>query len=324
MGSISPFDVPFDELPNPKQVWVGKPGSYEEGLGKLAILTPEVVAKAASTEIKTGRRVTMGWDLTKLNYPNLNRQPCQHKIVPLLGGVAYDDIYTMNPRGFSIQWDGLRHFSQTVPGQTERVFYGGVTAEEINDRSNDRIGMQHWAREGIAGRGVLIDYAAWAEKKGITYSTFSTHQVRLSDILEIAKECNITFQKGDILFVRVGVTREWDTVMTDEQKKQYSDNPSPEHAGVEATTDMLRWLWDSGFAAIASDTISWEVYPPQSDVFLHEYVLAGWGMPIGELFDLEALARTCQDLQRWSFFVASVPLNMPGGVSSPPNIMALF
>ncbi|KAB8225667.1 hypothetical protein BDV33DRAFT_198578 [Aspergillus novoparasiticus] len=323
MGSVSPFDVPFDELPNPKQVWVGKPGSYEEGLGKLAILTSEVVAKAASTEIKTGRRVTMGWDLTKLNYPNLNRQPCQHKIVPLLGGVAYDDIYTMNPQQSS-QWDGLRHFSQTVPGQTERVFYGGVTSEEINDRSNDRIGMQHWAREGIAGRGVLIDYAAWAEKKGITYSTFSTHQVRLSDILEIAKECNITFQKGDILFVRVGVTKEWDTVMTDEQKKQYSENPSPEHAGVEATTDMLRWLWDSGFAAIASDTISWEVYPPQSDVFLHEYVLAGWGMPIGELFDLEALARICQDLQRWSFFVASVPLNMPGGVSSPPNIMAIF
>jgi hypothetical protein len=45
---------------------------------------------------------------------------------------------------------------------------------------------------------------------------------------------------------------------------------------------------------------------------------------VGELFDLEALARTCQDLQRWSFFVASVPLNMPGGVSSPPNIMAIF
>lgn len=94
------FDVPFDELPNPKQVWTGKPGSHEEGLGKLAILTPEMVAKAAATEIKTGRRVTMAWELTKLDYPNLNRQPTQHTIVPLLGGVAFDDIYTMNPRKF--------------------------------------------------------------------------------------------------------------------------------------------------------------------------------------------------------------------------------
>lgn len=111
----------------------------------------------------------------------------------------------------------------------------------------------------VIGRGVLIDYATWAEKKGIEYSTFSTHQVRLSDILQIAKENNITFQKGDTLFVRVGVTKEWDTVMTDAQKKAYSDNASPEHAGVEATTDVLRWLWNSGFAAIASDAISWEV-----------------------------------------------------------------
>jgi kynurenine formamidase len=137
--------------------------------------------------------------------------------------------------------------------------------------------------------------------------------VRFADILQIAKENNITFKKGDILFVRVGVTKEWDTSMTDAQKQAYSDNSNPEHAGVEATTEVLRWLWDTGFAAIASDAISWEVrntkngsrrlrnecksvrdknekltspqvYPPQSpDIFLHEYVLAGWGMPIGKL-----------------------------------------
>ena len=295
----SPFDTPFDQLPNPKQDWLGKPGSYEEGLGKLAILTPEVVAAASASEIRCGRRVTMGWEMTKLDFPNLNRQPCHHQIVPLLGGVAFDDIYTMNPRELreillfsllftflqyidrlteqSSQWDGLRHFSQTVTGQSERVFYGGTTSEEINDRQNDRIGLQHWAREGIAGthplhmnpllpsntiaigRGVLIDYATWAEKKGIKYTTFSTHQVRFTDILEIAKESNIKFQKGDILFVRIGVTKEWDTSMTDTQKQAYSDNPSPEHAGVEATTEVLRWLWDTGFAAIASDAISWEV-----------------------------------------------------------------
>lgn len=109
---------------------------------------------------------------------------------------------------------------------------------------------------------MLIDYAGWAEKKGIEYSTFSTHQVRLSDIQEIAKECGITFQKGDLLFVRVGVTKEWDTVMTDAQKQEYSDNSSPSHAGVEATPDMLRWLWDTGFCAIAGDAISWEVRMP--------------------------------------------------------------
>lgn len=109
---------------------------------------------------------------------------------------------------------------------------------------------------------MLIDYATWAEKKGVKYTTFSNHQIRLSDIFAIAIECNITFQKGDILFIRIGLTKEWDTVMTDVQKRQYADNPRPEHAGVEATTDVLRWLWDTGFTAIAGDAISWEVSWP--------------------------------------------------------------
>lgn len=53
-------------------------------------------------------------------------------------------------------------------------------------------------------------------------------------------------------------------------------------------------------------------------------MLAGWGMPIGELFDLEKLAATCKKLNRYSFFVCSKPNNVPGGVASPPNIVAIF
>ena len=119
--------------------------------------------------------------------------------------------------------------------------------------------MQHWAKEGIAGRGVLIDYASWAEKNGIEYTTFSLHEIRLEDIRAIAKECDITFQKGDILFIRLGVTKEWDTKMTPAQKDAYATSSNPQHAGIEATEDILRWLWDEGFAAVAGDAISWEV-----------------------------------------------------------------
>ncbi|EKG11826.1 Putative cyclase [Macrophomina phaseolina MS6] len=325
MSDQSALEIPFDQLPDPKRVWVGKPGSREEGLGKLLLLTPERVAHAAASEIKTGRRVTLGWDLNKLEFAAFNRQPCQLNIVPLLGGVAFDDIYTFNPQQSS-QWDGLRHFSQPASeGSTERVFYGGTTKEEILDRKNDRIGMQHWARAGIAGRGVLIDYASWAERQGMKYTTFSQHEIKLADILEIAKESNITFQKGDILFVRIGMTKEWEHVMDESAKRAYAATSSPCHAGVEGTKDVLRWLWDTGFSAIAGDAISWEVYPPRpGGIMMHEFILAGWGVPIGEMFDLEELAAMCKELNRWTFFVSSVPLNMPGGVSSPPNAMAVF
>lgn len=337
--SIHPLHLtPFDALPNKKRVWPGEPNSREEGLGRLVLLTPETVASAAATCIRTGRRVNLGWELNKLEIANFGRLPCQHEIVGLLDGAAFDDIYTFNPQQSS-QWDGLRHFSQMDPTEDDpqrRVFYGGVTKQEIMDPQNHRIGLQYWAKEGICGRGVLLDYVAYAEKRGIEYSTFSDHSIPLSTLLEIAQEENLTFRRGDILFVRVGVTKEWDTKMTAEDKNDYAVTKTPQHAGVEGTEEMLRWLWDTGFAAVAGDAISFEVYPPkksyprgegQPDVesrFMHEYLLAGWGMPIGEIFDLEALSEMCEREQRWDFFVASAPFNMPGGVSSPPNTIAIF
>jgi hypothetical protein len=47
-------------------------------------------------------------------------------------------------------------------------------------------------------------------------------------------------------------------------------------------------------------------------------------MPIGELWDLEALAEMCEKEKRWNFFLASAPLNVPGGIASPPNALAVF
>jgi hypothetical protein len=44
----------------------------------------------------------------------------------------------------------------------------------------------------------------------------------------------------------------------------------------------------------------------------------------GELFDLERLAIECEASKRWSFFFTSAPLNIPGGVASPPNAIAIM
>ena len=92
------YDTPYDELSNPRQVWVGEPSSHAEGLGKISLLTPELVARTAAEEIKTGQRVTLNWDLTKLEYSAVGRHKTQHHIVPLRLGIAFDDVYTMNPR----------------------------------------------------------------------------------------------------------------------------------------------------------------------------------------------------------------------------------
>lgn len=228
----------------------------------------------------------------------------------------------MNPQQSS-QWDGLRHFCAPHPG-AKRLFYGGTTAEEIQDASNTRIGIGHWAREGIAGRGVLIDYLSYAEKKGIEVNGLEQHVVSLDDVLAIAEECNIKFQQGDIFFLRVGLTKTWDGLSHDD-KVAYSQLEEPKHAGLEQSERVVRFFWDNHFSAVASDAVSFEVFPPlQQEWDLHCFLLAGWGVPIGEMFDLEGLADICKELGRWTFFVSSSPLNCARGVSSPPNCMAIL
>ena len=56
----------------------------------------------------------------------------------------------------SSQWDGFRHISAGADG-----FYGGWRGSPDTDL--EPLGMHHWARRGIVGRGVLSGRYAWLE-----------------------------------------------------------------------------------------------------------------------------------------------------------------
>jgi len=153
------YSTPFDQLPTPKRVWQSTPEGSR--LGKLQLLNPDTVARAAS-EIKTGQRVGLNWDLTKLEHSNFGRQSCTHRIIPLSGGRYFDDVVEFNPQQSS-QWDGFRHASQPrdlrVDGglivgdgddAEERVWFGGVKKEDILNGGNVDIGIHHW-KGGITG-----------------------------------------------------------------------------------------------------------------------------------------------------------------------------
>ncbi|KAI9369267.1 hypothetical protein BJX61DRAFT_536569 [Aspergillus egyptiacus] len=315
---MATFDLPenFDDLPNKRQYWPAPPGSAEEGLGMLRILTADIVANAARTQIRTGERVCLNWGIENLNPPGFGRKSFEHRVKWVAEGIAFDDEYHFNPQQGS-QWDGFRHHNgpaDTDEDPARRLFYGGTTAAEIQDPTNNRIGIGYWAKKGIAGRGVLIDYVSWAEKRGVPVNALTQQAISLDTVLEIAAECNITFQRGDIFFLRVGLPQTWGS-MSEEEKKAYSQQSMPKHSGIEQSERVLRFFWDNHFAAVASDAVSFEVFPPLNPEFdLHHHLLAGWGVPIGEMFDLEGLARLCKELNRWTFFVSSSPLNCRRGM----------
>lgn len=93
-------------------------------------------------------------------------------------------------------------------------------------------------------------------------------------------------------------------------------------AGLKQEEEVLDWLHDCYFAAVAGDSPTFECWPVTATEggrgsigFMHQNILALWGMPLGEMWDLEKLAETCRRLGRWTFFVTSAPANVVGEFS---------
>ncbi|KAI1501410.1 hypothetical protein F5X99DRAFT_382398 [Biscogniauxia marginata] len=292
----------------------------DDEIGTLNLLTPDVI-KSAAQQVREGIVVTLNlplhWPLDPLNS---RRKPPVHNIIEK--GYANDDEIYMNTQSSS-QWDGLRHY----PYQDRLMYYNGaVQADIAGAKANSRLGIQNIAKRGICGRGVLLDWRSWVLRNGIQYSPFSPHVIPLAELKEVAKEQKVTFQKGDILLIRSGWTEEYQK-LTRDQKTKLSQREVASFVGVDGSLEMVKWHWDNAFAAVAGDTNGYEVIPfsrAANGLSCHEIFLSGWGMPIGELWDLEELAKVCQKLERWTFLISSMPLNLENGIASPPNAMAIF
>jgi kynurenine formamidase len=309
----------FDELPvtpgaPPHSAW-GLWGDQDE-LGTLNLLTPERVATAARL-VRTGKTFGLTWELHLPSPPLFRREPLQHAIKRRRPFVNDDVYHAYNPQSSS-QWDGFTHFGNA----TYHGFYNGVTEAQVTGGPDTRNGIQAWARHGIAGRAVLVDYQRWTTTQGIHYSPGERHEITIEALQAAAQAQHVEFQPGDILLVRSGWIA-WYLGLGQQERETLASAPHTA-VGLAQREETLRFLWDQHFAAVAGDTLAFEAYPAHPEYgFMHETILALWGMPIGELFDLEALAEDCAADGRYECFLTSAPLNTRGGVASPPNALAL-
>jgi hypothetical protein len=74
----------------------------------------------------------------------------------------------------------------------------------------------------------------------------------------------------------------------------------------------------------ADTSVAYEAFPSKFSPSIHEVFLAGWGLPLGELFDLRKLSAECHRLQQYTFLFASCGLNLSGGIATPPNAQAIL
>ncbi|KAI8282153.1 hypothetical protein K4K60_003731 [Colletotrichum sp. SAR11_57] len=330
-SSDPPPRPPFSSLPldpngPPGNAW----GLYgkDDRLGALNLLTPAIVAAAAASEIRTGDRVSLDWSLTNPSQPSFDRAPFESKLVNRAHPngekrTVNDDILHFNTQ-CSSQWDGFRHYDEGY--QKAKRYYNNTTQDDLENP--EKIGIDAWVEKGgIVGRGVLLDYASFCARHALPLDAFTSSDITLEHLKQVAAEQNVTFQSGDILLIRSGFTAGYNA-KDDAAQKAVAARASPDFLGVEPTKDVLRWIWETGFAAVAGDAPSFERAPiagphtavggvwkgeaweeeMQSGGLLHQWLLGGWGLPIGEMFDLEALSVKCEELGRWTFFLSSVPL----------------
>lgn len=307
-------EVPsYDSLPRIERL--GLPHSWEffgEGdqLGTLGYLTPERVM-AAVASVRSGRVVSLNLPVTEPDPPLFGREPIVWTQFDADRNTKDDRIDNYFPQGSS-QWDGFYHVRAREFG-----FFGGVGASE--NPSSTHLGIDVWAKRGIAGRGVLLDVERHLrETEGIEIPANEQFVITPEVLVATAERQGTEVRRGDILLVRSGWPAKYAAL--DRALLPVSEIP-----GIHAGDETARLIWDWNVAALVSDLPGIEPVPGDPAVgSLHRRMLPLLGVPFGELFDLEELGEACAERGSYEFLFTGAPMNLQGGAGSPANALAIL
>jgi kynurenine formamidase len=210
---------------------------------------------------------------------------------------ANDDAVTMGVQA-ATHWDALAHVSY------EGRLYNGVEASTVDERGASRLGIEHFGP--LVTRGIVADVA---RVHGVDHFD-DGHAITGDDLDAAVALAGVTVQPGDALLVRTGQMH-----FLRQGDRQRFANPSP-----GLSTRSVEWLHDHGIAAVATDTLVFEVWPPEDpDVLLpvHLLHLVDMGMPQGQLWALDDLAADCAADGRYEVLLCATPLPLTRSVGGP-------
>lgn len=302
-----PLPADVKELAAKVRNW-GRWGDDDE-IGTINLITDAVVV-AAAKEIRTGKRLALGIPLDEEG-PQTGAIPGRDN--PKREMVMVDTPLTGDPSVFTTSddkvamgiqagthWDALAHVSY------EGKLYNGVPSSVITAAGAARMGIDKI--KTIIGRGVLLDVA---KAKGVD-RVDGGYALTGADLDAAAEMGKIKVQSGDIVLIRTG-------------HMQWFHEGDREKYGVPAPGPSLQtveWFHAHDVAAVATDNITFEVYPSErEDAMLpvHLLHLVDMGMTQGQNWNLEELAKDCADDGRYSFFLDASPMPFTHAVGSPVN-----
>jgi kynurenine formamidase len=214
-----------------------------------------------------------------------------------------DDAVTMGVQA-ATHWDALAHVSY------EGRLYNGVPASVVDEHGAHRLGIEHVGP--VASRGVLADVA---RLHGVDHFD-DGHPIGGDDLEAALARQGVGVERGDILLVRTGQMH-----FLREGDRQRFANPSP-----GLSTGSIEWLHDHDVAAVATDTLAYEVWPPEDPAVLlpvHMIDLVDMGLVQGQLWALDELAADCAGDGQYDFLLVATPLPLTrstGGAVAPTAV----
>jgi kynurenine formamidase len=306
--SIAFDDLALHEATGMRHAW----DVLDHDLGTLERLTPALVA-AAATVVRAGDVFALNLPVDVPDPPLFGREPIRHEIFALDRNSVDERLDAYYPQASS-QWDGLRHIRARESG-----FFGGRTEDPRPGAG--ALGIEHWARRGIVGRGVLLDVERHRGETGTPFDPLGGEALTAADLAAAAGAQGVVLREGDILCVRTGWVGAYRALDADGRNALAA---TPRASGLRADEDMARWLWDRGCAAVCLDNPAVEVIPGDPSIgSLHRRLIPMLGFALAELLDLEGLSRACAADDRWEFLFVAAPMHLPGGVGSPANAVAI-
>lgn len=293
-------------------------GIFGEGdqMGTINLLTEERRQRAARL-VNKGKVFNLSLPLNQPNPPFADRQSYKHEVYSINRNSLDDKVDNLHLQASS-QWDALCHMRYREFG-----FYGGLQEDAVEAGA---LGIDRWADHGIVGRGVLLDMGRYMEGKGTPLNYGKDTPFSVSDVKDALDSQGVELEQGDILVLRTGWLGYFLAHSPEDQARfpRHLGEGGLTTPGLVATHDSAEFLWDSGFAAVVADNIAVEDTPglPERG-FLHRRLIPLLGLALGELWWLDELAEDCATDGIYECMLVGIPLNIPGGVGSPANAIAI-
>jgi hypothetical protein len=146
--------------------------------------------------------------------------------------------------------------------------------------------------------------------------------ITANEVHATVRSQGVELRDGDIWCVRTGWVQQY---LGFDRAAGEAYAAEPASAGLHADEAMARAIWNAHPAALCCDNPAVEWFPGDPAVgSLHQRLLPTLGPALGEMFDFERLAETCRQRREWTFLFVAVPLNLPDGLGSPGNAIAIF